>query len=134
MMLLENYRTEWTQRERDEIKKMKRERISIRHYGRRVSLCLPSQTGIEKSEGGEAWPKENRKLRSSISISTRDEGAKVVRRDGVRMENNDSMPDICRRGRDKINSPLNPPVEKKSSIARHKYSGEKKKKEEGKKM
>lgn len=108
MMLLENYRTEWTQRERDEIKKMKRERISIRHYGRRVSLCLPSQTGIEKSEGGEAWPKENRKLRSSISISTRDEGAKVVRRDGVRMENNDSMPDICRRGRDKINSPLNP--------------------------
>lgn len=96
------------ERERDEIKKMKRERISIRHYGRRVSLCLPSQTGIEKSEGGEAWPKENRKLRSSISISTRDEGAKVVRRDGVRMENNDSMPDICRRGRDKINSPLNP--------------------------
>lgn len=32
----------------------------------------------------------------------------MVRRDGVRMENNDSMPDICRRGRDKINSPLNP--------------------------
>lgn len=120
------------ERERDEIKKMKRERISIRHYGRRVSLCLPSQTGIEKSEGGEAWPKENRKLRSSISISTRDEGAKVVRRDGVRMENNDSMPDICRRGRDKINSPLNPPVEKKSSIARHKYSGEKKRKKEKK--
>lgn len=121
------------ERERDEIKKMKRERISIRHYGRRVSLCLPSQTGIEKSEGGEAWPKENRKLRSSISISTRDEGAKVVRRDGVRMENNDSMPDICRRGRDKINSPLNPPVEKKSSIARHKYSGEKKKRKKEKK-
>lgn len=56
----------------------------------------------------------------------------MVRRDGVRMENNDSMPDICRRGRDKINSPLNPPVEKKSSIARHKYSGEKKRKKEKK--
>ena len=71
------------------------------------SVCLRRQ-GSKRVKGGEAWPKENRKLRSSISISTRDEGAKVVRRDGVRMENNDSMPDICRRGRDKINSPLNP--------------------------
>lgn len=132
MMLLENYRTEWTQRERDEIKKMKRERISIRHYGRRVSLCLPSQTGIEKSEGGEAWPKENRKLRSSISISTRDEGAKVVRRDGVRMENNDSMPDICRRGRDKINSPLNPLWKKSHRLPGINIRGEKKRKKEKK--
>lgn len=62
MMLLENYRTEWTQRERDEIKKMKRERISIRHYGRRVSLCLPSQTGIEKSEGGGGMAKRESQI------------------------------------------------------------------------
>lgn len=55
----------------------------------------------------------------------------MVRRDGVRMENNDSMPDICRRGRDKINSPLNSLWKKKSSVARHKYP--KKKKEKKKK-
>lgn len=46
----------------------------------------------------------------------------MVRRDGVRMENNDSMPDICRRGRDKINSPLSPGCSvKKLPAARHKY-------------
>ena len=46
----------------------------------------------------------------------------MVRRDGVRMENNDSMPDICRRGRDKINSPLSPGRSvKRPPAARHKY-------------
>lgn len=113
-------------RERDEIKKMERERISIRHYGRRVSLCLPSQTGIEKSEGGRYGRKRIANWDRQYQFR-RDEGAKVVRRDGVRMENNDSMPDICRRGRDKINSPLNSLWKKKSSVARHKYPKKKKK-------
>ena len=95
------------------------------------SVCLRRQ-GSKRVKGGEAWPKENRKLRSSISISTRDEGAKVVRRDGVRMENNDSMPDICRRGRDKINSPLNPLWKKSHRLPGINIRGEKKRKKEKK--
>lgn len=133
IMLLENYEQSMDterkkKRERDEIKKMERERISIRHYGRRVSLCLPPQTGIEKSEGGRHGRKRIANWDRQYQFR-RDEGAKVVRRDGVRMENNDSMPDICRRGRDKINSPLNPLWKKKSSVARHKYPKKKKRKE-----
>lgn len=78
---------------------MERERISIRHYGRRVSLCLPPQTGIEKGERGRGMAERESQI-EIVNINfdgTREQ--RWFEGTGVRMENNDSMPDICRRGR-----------------------------------